>query len=352
MQSHRSILKYLTQIGLSLGFAFCLAPGTVLGQASLESYEETARRNPDNDVAHYCLANALFKAGQNQRAITEYRRAYALSHTEQMRAFCQQMLQKLGINISGSRSSAGRQVQAPSWMSAPTSAPIEQFHQMAKTRGSRDRDSDSHKDGVDVFDQTPGRDFDSWITEFRYNFGVAVKQQLMRRGYPSMYGSTMMIFSVDHHHKLRARILRSSAPPVVTNMLLDTTRAMDGRSILDFPKSSNLDGFNFSMSWAFPEAPRGYRDVEANLRNAKGRILSQNGMRAQTGIMNYNTSNASGALATKNANGRLVPGSNQGVDGKLAGGNVSISTDVAGLLMPKQKPIELKAKPAQKLEEK
>jgi hypothetical protein len=225
---------------------------------------------------------------------------------------------------------------------------------MAKSRSSSNREIDSHRGGVPVFNDTPGRDFDSWITEFRLNFGKQLSRELRRHGIRSMFGTTTVVFSVDRRHQLRGRIVKTSAPPELTDVYLDTTRGLDGGALLDFPRGSNLEGFNFSMTYAYAEPPRGYENVQASLRTANGRILTQNGMQATAGVMNYTFSNrdARGNLISKNAAGKLVPAGSQAVSGKLDGGNISISTDVAGMLLPKSKPVELKAQPPLKLETK
>lgn len=343
----RKLQIWLVPLVVAVGV---VSAGTARAQ-SVEAYEESVRRAPQSDVAHYCLANALFKAGQSGRAVVEYKQAYALARGEQMRGYCSKMLDQLGVHVAGSRSAAGMQVRAPGWMPQTTSAPISKFQEMAKTHGAADRISDSHRDGVPRYDKAPGADFDSWITEFRMNFGKQLNREMYMRGYRSMFGTTQMVFGVDHNHKLRARILRSTAPPHLTDCLLATTRALDGHSVLDFPRNSDLDGFNFAMSWTFPEYPRSQADVTAALRNPYGRVNATAAMQASQGVLNYGTVN--GNLASKNASGQLLnKGASSAVAGKLDAGKVTFTTDVAGLLLPKPKPVELKAKPALKLENK
>lgn len=333
--------------------------------ADLDSYERTVATYPNSDMAHYMLANELYKAGFKDRAIQQYRAAFALTRSEQMRQFCQRMLKQLGVNVAGSVSAAGYAVNAPGWMAPASSSPLEKFHDMAHRSRAADPHSDSHRDGVAIFKQTPGAEFDSWITEFRIRYGKAFMQQLNSKGMRQAFGRTQMVFSVDKDHHLRSRLVQTTAPSVVTDCLLDATRFMDGKALLDFPPGVKADGFNFAMAWTYPEYPR--TNVSAALRMNDGRASLVRGNQATQGVMNYNdargslrttdvrgtlsSSNVNAALGARDARGNLInkSGASAGAAGKLAEGDVSITTDVAAMLMPRAKPVELKAAPPLKL---
>jgi hypothetical protein len=327
-------------------------------QNSIAAYEETVRRQPTSDMAHYCLANALFKAGQVKEAMGEYQQAYSLTRSEQMKDFCKQILLHNGINLVGNKSAAGRTVRAP-WLPAPTTDALERFHSMAQSGRERNRSTDSDPNGVILYSNPMGHEFDSWIAEFRIHFENGLAAILRSRGYASMAGTTKVVFSADKQHRLRSHIVETSAPLAMSDCVLATTRMLDGRSVLDFPPSTNSDGVNFSMTWNFPGGGNVGGTLTSN--NVGARVMQQ-GASGRAGIMEYNHVNgnlhakdAHGQLMSKQGSGQLSPGSRAGVAGGLSGGSVTISTDVAGLLLPKPKPkpkqVELKAKPAFKLED-
>lgn len=326
--------------------------------ADLDAYERTAAMYPNSDMAHYMLANELYKRGLKDRAVQQYRAAFGLTRNQKMRNFCQDMLKTLGVTVAGSVSAAGYRVNAPAWMSAASSDRLEKFHDMAHRKQAANPHSDSHSDGVAMFSQTPGREFDSWITEFRIRYGKAFMQQLNSKGYRAAFGQTQMVFSVDKEHHLRSRLVQTTAPMAITDCLLEATRMMDGKAVLDFPPGTNTNGFNFAMSWVYPEYPRNMATVAAAMRNNDGRAALMRGNQATAASLNYNDTHASlssnnvnGTINSKDAHGNLVgkSGASAGVAGKLGDGNVSFTTDVAAMLMPRAKPVELKAAPPLKL---
>src|SRR5262249_41326299 len=150
------------------------------------------------------------------------------------------------------------------------------FESMAKTHGQSRRQSDSHSEGITVFNQAPSADFGPWIAQFRQRFEIQLAQDLSRHGYGSMAGMTTLIFSIDNSRRLRGRVMPgTTAPADMTDCLLSTTRAMDGNSVLSFPNTATLNGFNFSMAWNYPEQPvKNDKDVHGTLssNNVYGRV--------------------------------------------------------------------------------
>lgn len=54
-------------------------------------------KNQNDAVAHYYLANSLLKLGQQEKAMSEYRKAYESSKDPTMRQYCVQALQKAAV---------------------------------------------------------------------------------------------------------------------------------------------------------------------------------------------------------------------------------------------------------------
>jgi hypothetical protein len=327
-------------------------------QSDIGNLRRAAQAYPTSDLAHYKLANALLGAGQKDPALAEYRQAYILSQSEQMSANCRKVLTfyRVALPAVGNEPLQARLARAK--LPLATSGSLEEFMSMASRSGdSHQGRMDSHPEGVVSFKQCPDSSgpladpWHKWNEDFRLAFEARLRKRLAALGIPAIYGRTKLIFSIDKNRHLRGRILETTLPPLLWACMLEATKALDGSNELDFPRGSQIDGFNFTIGWTFIDPPLAVQERVAALmrfNRLTGAIAPGQGLNATALGLNSNQT----AAQLNNVNGKLLSG--QGLQGQaqgLGGGQVDgkllpkVDAEVSGQLMPKPKLEELKASP-------
>lgn len=339
---------------------------------AVSSLSMAVREDPDSDMAHYYLANSLLRIGHTQRSMQEYKAAFMTSRSEEMSENCRRVLQAYRQPIPAVHRETLGVHMVRQQLPAVTSDSVKHLNEMANQRnGGRGREVDSHPGGPAVFDNGLGDqgqlklDWDAWIDNFRMAFNAHLNKEVNVRGLRQKSGRSKMVFSVDSSHRLRGRIVESNCGEIFDESLLVTTRKMDGWRDLAFPRASAIPGFNFSMNWNYGEPrPDTQTSVAADLRRTTASLRVPQGLRGVQGRLGSH--GVSGTLASQNVSGTLGNGKVSGtlgngkVSGTLGSGNVgaglsagqaagmplpTFSTEVSGLLLPRKKPVELKAVP-------
>lgn len=300
---------------------------------AVNSLSMAVNKNPDSDLSHYLLANSLMRIGHKARALQEYEKACNLSHTMEMYRNCAQMLQAYKVSVPPPPPSAlggGRprldeyQVSSLTHINALAEQKTDRGHKLAE----------SHQGGLEVFKCSPENSaelkpqWDKWIENFRLTFGSTLGKQLRGGSVGSvgrLSGRALMVFSVDKNRRLRGRIVKSDAPVLFNYYLLETTRMIDRASVLDFPQTSLLPGYNFTMTWDYG-ASRAGGDTLAELLRTEAAIRSQAMLARARGLSGAGT-DVTGSLTSNMTDAMLIP---------------SFDTKVSAQIL---RPTELKATP-------
>ena len=358
--------------------------------SAINNLQSAINRDPENDTAHYFLANSYMAIGHKQHALQEYSRAFQYSMDGEMLDNCARVLeafhQPLPHRTPRSRKSAAG-------LNPYTTGSVQEMNRLAQTHNSQARRAmESHSSSLDVFKSAPenadgmNRAWDDWILKYRYAFNNVLKTYT---GLRKRSGKTRMVFSVSKGGKLRGRIVDTDAPVFLTDAMLATTRKLDGDPGLNFPPGSQIAGFNFTMTYDYgapepePTTTAALRttSTSASLRTPSGQgavagkltgtqvganlsstntsaTLANKGTSAGLKLPQGDRASASGTLAGTNVSGKIGSGSTSaglsvgmadGLSGNADGALPTVSTDVSGLLLPKPKLPELKAGEALKL---
>ncbi len=321
--------------------------------SAARTFRQAAQADPNNDLAHYHLANSLLKTGNRSEAMKEYQRAYALSGSNEMTANCKRVLDLYHVNLPDVQTRSSRATSAVNALTPYTTRSLDELNEMARRKTAGRREMESHQGGPDVFKETPENsgllkeDWDRWIQNFRLEFNTDLFRELRARAIRRPSGHINVVFSVDDRGRLRSRILRSDANENFNESVLASTRHLDQSRCLRFPHDSKIHGFNFSMGWDYGSPkPMSREEVIALLRSRNGsaNLINPSGVQASAGRLN-----ATGTGATLSA--QDVAGSLQSnrVGSSLSAGQAgglalpSFQTNVSAQLLPKKKPVELKA---------
>lgn len=326
---------------------------------AVSSLSQAVREDDGNDLAHYHLANALLKTGSQSRALQEYQRAYALSGNFEITTNCKHVLEMYHVKLPDIVTRSSRSTNATRQLTPYSTKSLEELNSMAQRKTPSSMES--HSGGPEVFKESPENsgllkeDWDRWIQNFRLEFNTDLFRELRQRGIRRPSGQSQMVFSVDTSRRLRARILRTNANENFNESLLTSTRRLDGTNCLNFPRDSKIKGFNFTMGWDYgAPKPMTREEVVAILRsrNTNANIMRPGGLGATAGRINntgvgatLSSNDVNGAIKSGDVNGALSAGRTGALTAGQAGsvGLPSFKTDVSGLILPQEKPVELKA---------
>lgn len=189
------------------------------------------------------------------------------------------------------------------------------------------------------FAQAPenSREWDQWILRFRRNLSKLVFRHLAHEAGTETGGAANIIFSVDKAGHLRACIYQSTADDTINNSLLAAIRDLDMHYSLHFPANSHITGWNFHMHWNFVKALA----VIQTMRNQyKFSIAHSPMIRVLTDARMMTRSAQIPQLAK--AQKLAVPKEDTSL--KAAAPVMTVKTGVSAMILPKPKPLELKAK--------
>jgi len=353
--------------------------------SAINNLQSAINRDPENDTAHYFLANTYMAVGHRQHALQEYAKAWQYSMDGEMLDNCARVLEAYRMPLPRRTPRARRSAAG---LNPYTTGSVQEMNRLAETRTSQARRAtESHSSSLDVFKSAPeskdgmNRAWDDWILKYRYAFNNVLKTYT---GGQRRSGKTRMVFSVSQNGRLRGRIVDTNAPVFLTNAMLATTRKLDGDSGLAFPSGSQIPGFNFTMTYDYgaplPEptttatlrstgtsaalrTPQGQGAVAGRLAGTKvgadssststTASLSTQKTSAGLKVPQADRASAAGSLAGTDVNGTVAGGATAaGLKGDADDGMAlpTVSTDVSGLLLPKAKMEELKASPAKLLQ--
>lgn len=396
-----AVVKFWTGVFLLTPVLFAVSPASAqmvqdLVQRGVQAYnarqyasavnnlQAAITRDPENDTAHYFLANALMAVGNRTHALQEYSRAFQYSMDGELLDNCARVLEFYRQPLPRRTPRARRSAAG---LNPYTVRSVQEINRLAETHVSQARRTmESHSSSLDVFKTAPeskdgmNRAWDDWILKYRYAFNNVLKTYTGAR---RRSGKTRMVFSVSQNGRLRGRIVDTDAPVFLTDAMLATTRKLDGDSGLSFPPGSQIPGFNFTMTYDYG-APEPEPTTTATLRstNTAAALRTPAGQGAVAGKLGsaktdagLTSASTSASVATKGTNAalRTPEGAHATAAGTLAGTDVSgkvggsstglaadmddgmalptVSTDVSGLVLPKAKLEELKATPAKLLQE-
>ncbi len=291
---------------------------------------------PDSDLSHYLLANSLMRIGHQARALQEYEKACNLSHTMEMYNNCARMLQAYKASVPPPPPSALSGGRARPRLDDYQVSSLTHINALAeqKTAGGR-KLAESHAGGLEVFkcgtentaELKP--QWDKWIENFRLTFGSTLGRQVRAANMGRLSGRALMVFSVDKNRRLRGRIVKSDAPVLFNYYLLETTRLIDRGPVLDFPETSLIPGYNFTMAWDYGASRAG--DTLAELLRTEAAIRSQAVLARARGLDGSASNNVSARLrngdSVATTDAMLMP---------------SFDTKVSAQILPQ---VELKAVP-------
>ncbi|MDZ4835264.1 MAG: cell envelope integrity protein TolA [Candidatus Melainabacteria bacterium] len=111
----------------------------------------------------------------------------------------------------------------------------------------------SHSDGLSKFRQSPEStsDWDYWIQRFTRAFQHVLTSHLYQDAKNQVTGRAACVFSIDRRGNLRGHIYASTGDGVLNSALMKTIQSMNHSRILEFPPTSKIAGFNFTMRWDY-----------------------------------------------------------------------------------------------------
>jgi len=358
-------------------------------------FVQDLKANPDNGTAHYYLGLALKKIGQDANAINELETAVKVCPAGLTQTLAEQALHA-GLapekkaeappvwsslmaaatgNLFGVETiptARGVSIKPPD-LAGPLSdtikngkrwlknggPPAESSHRVGGSRpysvaadvmslgdlmelANQSRSIDarwrSNPNGVVRYSQAPEftPDWDHWILVFRKAFNRQLFRHLGKNYRDEKGGMASVIFSLDKEGHLRGCIYESTADDIVNQCLVETVREMNGTYILAFPPTSHVTGWNFRMNWNFARALayiKASRERQA-IAEAKARILTTEAKLKQKSLEAAQKAKAEklAQLPDKKTAAKIVP-------------SLQVRQKVSALLMPKAKPLELKAVP-------
>jgi tetratricopeptide (TPR) repeat protein len=349
------------------------------------------KEHPENGTAHYYLGMALKKIGQDANAINELETAIKICPPGLTQALASQALH-------GKLPPEAKKVAPPIWstmlaaatgtmfgvdttatahgvafkppdLAGPVSDAIKRGRDLMKHHGkmpppqqpgpigaprpystaaevmsmgdlmelaSRSRSLDpkwrSDPSGVIRYAQAPEftPEWDRWIIAFRKTFNRQLFRHLGADYQSETGGMASAIFSVDKEGHLRGCIYKSTADDTINQCLIKTIRDMNGTYVLAFPPTTHVTGWNFNINWNFARALAviKFQKERQALADAKLRSLE-----VAAKLKQQQLAKAEKAKALKLAQVPPKP--------KPA---LQIRQKVSAQLMPKAKPLELKAK--------
>jgi hypothetical protein len=201
----------------------------------------------------------------------------------------------------------------------------------------------SHRSRVSSFPQAPenSEDWNLWIRRFRRTFDSMVLRHIAKVAKDEKNGTASIIFSLDKFGHLRGCVYNATANDTLVDCLLDSIRELDRSYILEFPPESGISGWNFRMRWNFGRALAFVQSVRQMKIDAltRARKLYQEKLNAQL-LAKKKEAELKAKQDKLSKEEKLAK---EKLAAKMAASQVMIKTDVAGLVLPKPKPVELKA---------
>lgn len=205
----------------------------------------------------------------------------------------------------------------------------------------------SHTDGLKSFRQSPkdSPGWDYWIARFKRSFQYILMSNLAKEGEVRPYGSAACIFSLDNRGNLRGHIYASTASDRLNRCLIKTIRELDHSRILKFPKSAKITGYNFQMSWQFGKLLRYIAYVKA-VKAKRLKLIKEQEAKAEAEKLKLEKETKAKLLAKKKEAQRKARLKRIALAKKKREAQKQhvVKTEVEGLILPKPKPIELRAK--------
>jgi hypothetical protein len=349
------------------------------------------KEHPENGTAHYYLGLALKKIGQDANAITELETAIKICPPGVTQALANQALH-------GSLPPEPKKVAPPIWSTAlaaatgtlfgvettatahgvafkppdlagPVNDAIKRGRQLLKNGGkmtppenrrigaprpyssaaevmsmgdlmelaSRSRSIDpryrSDAAGVIRFSQAPEftPEWDRWILAFRKTFNRQLLRHLGNDYNNETTGSASMIFSLDKEGHLRGCIYQSTADDVCNQCLIKTIKDMNGTYILAFPPTTHITGWNFNINWNFGRALAFIKAQKERQAIEQDKVRS---LAVEAKLKQQQLQKEEKAKALKLA---------QLATAAKAKSALQVKQKVSALLLPKAKPVEMKA---------
>ncbi|MCB9469433.1 MAG: hypothetical protein H6677_14245 [Candidatus Obscuribacterales bacterium] len=202
----------------------------------------------------------------------------------------------------------------------------------------------SHPDGLQSFRQTPPDSpaWDYWINRYKRSFQYILMSHLAKEGEVNPYGSVACIFSIDNKGNLRGHIYASTASQRLNRCLLKTIRELNHSRVLEFPRGAKISGYNFQMKWDFGKLLRFIAYVRA-VKKRQAELLAQ--QEAEAKLMAKKALEAK-LLAQKKKAAALARQKRLALLKKKQAleAQYERKAEVAGLVLPAPKPVELKAR--------
>jgi hypothetical protein len=218
-----------------------------------------------------------------------------------------------------------------------------EMQRLVKESQKLDPSLQSHRSRVISFPQAPemGEDWKWWIKRFCRTFDSMVFRHIAKAAKDEKSGTASIIFSLDKFGHLRGCVYNATASDTLINCLLDSIRELDRSYILAFPVDTRISGWNFRMRWNFGPALAYVQSVRQMKIDAltRARKLYQEKLNAQ--LLAKKKEAELKAKAGKLARQEKLAKEKNAA--KMAASQVVIKTGVAGVMLPKPKPVELKA---------
>ena len=181
------------------------------------------------------------------------------------------------------------------------------------------------------FNQAPEftPEWDQWIIRFKRSIHVLLLKHLARDATNETGGHAGVIFSLDDRGHLRGTIYQSTADDTVNQTLMKTIKDLDGSSVLKFPSSTHITGWNFRMQWDFKDLLTVVNNYRARQDAAALATSTNLAARMLTGKGNLET-------AAK-AQIKALPSTDVHAKVAVAKPSVQFKTDVSAQIMPKPK---------------
>jgi tetratricopeptide (TPR) repeat protein len=226
----------------------------------------------------------------------------------------------------------------------PDVIPMGEMLGLAEDSRSLNPRSQSHSSGVVRFSQAPenSAEWDLWIRKFRKTFDAQVFRHMFKDAKNEKTGIASVIFSVDRDGHLRGCVYTATADDTMQQCLLKAIRELDKSYVLAFPPGSGVSGWNFRMTWNFGKALTFVRMVrEQRAKEAARPTFVKIDLNA---IIKAKQQEQLAAQAKKLADKKKADLQKTKLAVRVPPPPV-VKVGVSAQLIPKPKPVELKAVP-------
>jgi hypothetical protein len=197
----------------------------------------------------------------------------------------------------------------------------------------------SEPGGVQAFYQAPEftPEWDRWIYQFRRAINIILTRHLLHETNGETEGTASVVFSLDKDRNLKGCVCSGTGDDTLKQCMVETIKELNHNKGLAFPKTA-ITGWNFRMQWDF-----GRLLSMIKLVRERQEEIAKLAMKKATTTLDTNAKLKLAQEGAKAKIGKLSTSTRTKVAVRVA--TINVKTELVGQILPKAKPLELKAIP-------